>query len=96
MMHINGFLQRTIGRVVISVARLKPSSRASSPRVSIESSSLYSFPAARNFPKPGSPFDAEKFPPVIGPPPSYGKLLLRSFGDCMIILICDRFDASSF
>ena len=67
------FLQRTIGHVKISVARLKPNSRTSSPRASIESSSLYSFPTARNvnIPAPSSPFDPERFQ-TMGPPPSYG------------------------
>lgn len=68
------FLQRTIGHVKISVARLKPNSRTSSPRASIESSSLYSFPTARNvnLPTPSSPFDSERFQPAMGPPPLYG------------------------
>jgi hypothetical protein len=77
------FLQRTIGHVKISVARLKPNSRTSSPRASIESSSLYSFPTAVtarnvNLPaSPSSPLDPERYQPVLGPPPSYG--MCRSY-----------------
>ena len=69
----------------INVARLKQSSRASSPRASIESSSLYSFPTARNvnLPTPTSPFEPERYQPaVMGPPPSYGMTFHDCFCDC--------------